>query len=220
MRPMTRSLPLALGLALAAAGATALTPSFAAGVDKAGRAQPPIAAAPATASDGTDADAEPARTTLSVGVFEPAARSSSRSSSRSSGSSALPDEEAIYKYLDCNFWVDDPHYSDTAPGVIAKVKYDCPTGNTSATLVTDAYIYRWKEGDIGPYSPRASNLNVTRTVSPGASGVVYVPARDQPGILCNLTHWYNGKGYLTLSYGPSVDSGWANSNTVHPRTCT
>lgn len=164
-----------------------------------------MASSPSAGSDASVDDSEEPAFSLSVG-------SEVKQNGLVAGS--------IYVYINCDFWVDNPHYSDGALGVITKVKYSCPSGNTSATLTIDGYLYKYAPGTYGPYSPKASNLNVVRSVSPGSSGAVYVPQSSLPGIACNLSHWYYGTGFATLVYGPSVDSGSASSNTVHPQRCS
>lgn len=120
--------------------------------------------------------------------------------------------------LSCDVTVDNPHYSTGAAGVIAKVRYTC-TGNMSGTLGINANLYRYAPGTVGPYVPRASN-NVSRPVGPLAVGTVYVPAGGTSGILCNTSHWYYAAAFLTLSAGPSSNTGTVSSNTVHPSRCS
>ena len=47
--------------------------------------------------------------------------------------------------LTCNVWIDNPHYSRRAPGVVAKVRYVC-TGNMVGTLGVHANLYKYAPG--------------------------------------------------------------------------
>lgn len=120
--------------------------------------------------------------------------------------------------LICQVTMPNPHFSDTSPGVIVKINYSC-TGSMSGTLGINGNLYRWAPGEYGPYSPKAST-NVNRAVGPLSASTVYVPAKSLPGIYCNMSHWYGGSSWLTLSAGPSSTSGYVESNVVHPQACS
>ncbi len=119
--------------------------------------------------------------------------------------------------LTCNVTVDNPHYSNGAAGMIAKVKYSC-MGNMSGTLRASGNIYRYKPGEYGPYAPRASNTGSAAVGPLAASTLMYLPAAPG-GIHCNMNHWYYADAYLTLVAGPSANSTSVTSATVHPQKC-
>lgn len=121
-------------------------------------------------------------------------------------------------YISCTITVDNPHYSTGAAGVITKIRYTC-SGTAAGTLQVNGNLYKYAPGTYGPYTPKASN-NQSRAVGPGASGTVYVPADSLPGINCNMSHWFYGTAFSTLSAGPSSGSGSTSSSTVHPSRCS
>lgn len=139
--------------------------------------------------------------------------------------SAAPEVEigvtdpAAVTTLKCLVKINNPHYSSGAPGVIAKMTYNC-WGNTSGVLYLSGWLTRYSPGQTGPFTPQASNTGITRNVGPGATGTAYIPASTQPGLNCNVNHWYYGSGESVLVVGPLFKQGFVQSNTVHPQSCS
>lgn len=123
------------------------------------------------------------------------------------------------RVINCAVTVDNPHYSKGAQGVIAKVRYTC-TGNTTGSLRIDGYLTRYPSGQMGPYAPVRQNVGTVRSVGPGASGTVYIPADGTRGAACDMSDFYHAWSRATLTAEGQVKSGAPKSGVVHPTKCS